>query len=442
MESPETKKRSRQRKQPETAGQLIIVGGGAAGMMAAVCAARAGASVTILERNARLGKKLAQTGSGRCNFTNTDFREECFRSANASFPWQLLRRFSPEDSIRFFRELGIYPRYRGSYVYPHSDQASSLVNALRQALSQLSVRVICDCLVERIQREGRGFRLRSSQGGFRGDAVLLAAGSRAFPVTGSDGSGYTLARQLGHSLIPVVPSLVGLRCAGRQYKEMAGVRTDALLTLRIDREEAYRERGELQLTDYGISGIPVFQFSRLAAYGLLEQKKVSVTINFLPELSGEALLLYLRERKEMLFYRTADSFLEGLLNQKLASVLLKRSGVPLSEAVSALREETLRRLAEEISAYSAEVIAANPFENAQCAAGGVDTSELDAETLESRINPRLYFAGELLDVDGICGGYNLQFAWASGAVAGRAAAAALRCRTGEVRQKKPDSQML
>ncbi len=413
--------------------RVAVIGGGAAGMMAAITAAEKGAHVCILERNPKLGKKLAQTGNGRCNYTNLELERSkgirYFRSEKDTFPWEVLSGFSPDDSIEFFKKLGIYPKYRGSYVYPNSDQAASFVSAMVQRIEYLGIPILYDCKVEKIIKNNKenidkkgNFRLVTSQGEFCYDAVILAAGSKAFPNTGSDGNGYEIVKALGHHIIPVVPALSALRCAGKQYKEMSGVRVDAELQLFIEKSHVYTERGELQLTDYGISGIPVFQFSRFAAYGLQNGKEVYVRINFLPEFSDSKLKEYLLERRKILFYKTAGGFLEGLLNQKLALVLLKRSGIRPGEAVKDLREDQIVKLSKEIHAYRAEVSSVNPFENAQSAAGGVDVREVNPKNMESSIVSGLFFAGEILDVDGICGGYNLQFAWASGRAAGLGAA--------------------
>ena len=302
----------------------------------------------------------------------------------------------------------------------------------------------------------------------KADRVILAAGSKAAPKTGSNGDGYFIARKLGHTIVPYVPALCGIRCAGDAFRALAGIRTEAALELVIDGHSVDREAGELQLVDYGISGIPVFQLSRYAAYALQEGKKAAVYINFLPgfteagaavrnskrassasgistiEVSAAknaqnaraevsccaakaedpkdlAVQLY-RQRQERLAGRKMESFFTGLLHQKLGQLLLRMASVRPELPVAELSEKQLRSLASLSVRFKAECVEMNGFLQAQVVAGGVDTTEVDPGTMASRLVPGLYFAGEVLDIDGICGGYNLQWAWASGFVAGRHAA--------------------
>ena len=422
---------------------ILIIGGGASGLAAAILAARKGAAVTILEHTDRVGKKLLSTGNGRCNLTNRNMGPQCYRSQEADFPMKVIGGFGLEETLEFFRTLGIEPKDRNGYIYPASDQASSVLDALRMELDHLGVRVAARCQVERIQppfteKPGGGFLVFTNQGQFQARALILAAGSKAAPNTGSDGSGYQLALSLGHRIIKPLPALVQLRCQGKHYRQLAGVRTEARVTLKVDGRTAAQDTGELQLTDYGISGIPVFQVSRFAAVALDQGKRVEAEIDFLPSWPYEEALNRLRERVKLLSYRTCEEFLSGLLNKKLAQVLIKSAGIPLSRTAGTLKERELRQLLEYLKSYRALVSSVNPFANAQVCRGGVDVSQVNPETMESKLIPGLYFAGEILDVDGICGGYNLQFAWSSAAAAARAAAG--RAKTGaEARQENAGS---
>ena len=453
---------------------VAVIGGGAAGMMAAIEAARAGAIVTLIEKNAQLGKKLSTTGNGRCNYTNLDMGDRIggkFRGFHPEFAEAALDVLPPEAVLDWFREIGVEPRFRGSYVYPNSDQASAVVDALREELHRLSVKVHYNAEVKSVQRVEDGyFLIQCTDAVVKADRVILAAGSKAAPKTGSNGDGYFIARKLGHRIVPYVPALCGIRCAGDAFKALAGIRTEAALELVIDGHCVDREVGELQLVDYGISGIPVFQLSRYAAYALQEGKKVAVYINFLPgftegnvsaeavvrdseqgssaaeasmiEVSGakntqnarkevrgsavedpkdRALQLF-RQRQQRLAGRKMESFFTGLLHQKLGQLLLRMANVRPELPVAELSEKQLRSLASLSVRFKAECVEMNGFQQAQVVAGGVDTSEVDPRTMASRLVPGLYFAGEVLDIDGICGGYNLQWAWASGYVAGRHAA--------------------
>lgn len=411
---------------------VAVIGGGAAGMMAAIEAARAGAIVTLIEKNAQLGKKLSTTGNGRCNYTNLDMGDRIggkFRGFHPEFAEAALDVLPPEAVLDWFREIGVEPRFRGSYVYPNSDQASAVVDALREELHRLSVKVHYNAEVKSVQRVEDGyFLIQCTDAVVKADRVILAAGSKAAPKTGSNGDGYFIARKLGHRIVPYVPALCGIRCAGDAFKALAGIRTEAALELVIDGHCVDREVGELQLVDYGISGIPVFQLSRYAAYALQEGKKAAVYINFLPGFTEEAedskdraLQLY-RQRQERLVGRKMESFFTGLLHQKLGQLLLRMANVRPELPVAELSEKQLRSLASLSVRFKAECVEMNGFQQAQVVAGGVDTSEVDPRTMASRLVPGLYFAGEVLDIDGICGGYNLQWAWASGFVAGRHAA--------------------
>lgn len=422
-------KRSENRKKT-----VAVIGGGAAGMMAAIEAARAGAIVTLIEKNPQLGKKLATTGNGRCNYTNLDMEGRIggkFRGFHPEFAVPALDALPPEAVLDWFRAIGVEPRFRGSYVYPNSDQASAVVDALREELHRLSVKVHYNAEVKSVQRidtdEGY-FMIQCTDAVVKADRVILAAGSKAAPKTGSNGDGYFIARKLGHTIVPYVPALCGIRCAGDAFRALAGIRTEAALELSVDGRCVDREAGELQLVDYGISGIPVFQLSRYAAYALQEGKKAAVYINFLPGFTDEAedprecaLRLY-RQRQQRLAGRKMESFFTGLLHQKLGQLLLRMASVRPELPVAELSEKQLRSLASLSVRFKAECVEMNGFLQAQVVAGGVDTTEVDPCTMASRLVPGLYFAGEVLDIDGICGGYNLQWAWASGFVAGRHAA--------------------
>lgn len=447
-------KRSENRKRT-----VAVIGGGAAGMMAAIEAARAGAIVTLIEKNPQLGKKLATTGNGRCNYTNIDMEDRIggkFRGFHPEFAKAALDVLPPEAVLDWFRAIGVEPRFRGSYVYPNSDQASAVVDALREELHRLSVKVHYNAEVKSVQRidtdteasaakasmpgkaasaseirekrDAGYFMIQCTDAVVKADRVILAAGSKAAPKTGSNGDGYFIARKLGHTIVPYVPALCGIRCAGDAFRALTGIRTEAALELSIDGRCVDREVGELQLVDYGISGIPVFQLSRYAAYALQEGKKAAVYINFLPGFTEEvedpkdrAVQLF-RQRQQRLAGRKMESFFTGLLHQKLGQLLLRMANVRPELPVTELSEKQLRSLASLSVRFKAECVEMNGFQQAQVVAGGVDTTEVDSDTMASRLVPGLYFAGEVLDIDGICGGYNLQWAWASGFVAGRHAA--------------------
>ena len=413
-------------------GRIGIVGAGASGLAAAIAAARAGAQVTVIEHMDKAGKKILSTGNGRCNLTNRRMEAECFRCGQKDFPMKVIERFGLEETLGFFEGLGILIKDRNGYLYPYSDQASSVRDVLLQEAERRRVQIHLSCHIERIEeRPCGGFVLHTDQGRLSEDALILAAGSKAAPSTGSDGSGYELARQLGHSIIKPLPALVQLRCQGNMYRQMAGVRTEAGVRLLVDGELAAEDRGELQLVDYGLSGIPIFQVSRFAARALDQRRRVTVRVDFMPAWEEREAFVLLKKRASLLGYKPVSDFFTGMLNPKLVQVLVKCSGVDPSLKAGELTGKQLGRILGQLKSYEAIVMSVNPFANAQVCCGGVDTRQVDPRTMQSRIKRGLYFAGEILDVDGICGGYNLQFAWSSGVTAGRSAARALEGGAGK-----------
>lgn len=402
--------------------RVLIIGGGASGLMAAIMAAREGAQVTILEHMDRVGKKILSTGNGRCNITNLSLEPEHYRSSQKWFPMKVLDRFSVRDTLDFFEEIGIVPKSRGGYIYPNSDQAASVLDALRFETEHLGIQTVLSCHIRKAFRGKNGlFTVESDQGTFRGDCLILAAGSKAAPVSGSDGSGYELAKAFGHTVIKPLPALVQLRCKGTFFKQLAGVRCEAEVRLVSGGKTLAADEGELQLTDYGISGIPTFQVSRFAARALDERRSVEAVLDLFPSRNTEDTRAMLKQRKQMLGYRPSGEFLNGVLNKKLAAVLLKLAGIPQDQPCSHIKDSQIEALTMQMKKFTVPVTATNSFEQAQVCCGGVDTRELSPETMESKLVRGLFLVGELTDVDGICGGYNLQWAWSTGAVAGRTA---------------------
>ena len=382
--------------------RVVIIGGGASGLMASIAAAENGAAVTILEQNEKPGKKICATGNGKCNFTNLQKQTDAYRSDNPGFWEEVLNQFSVENTVDFFTELGLYPVNKNNgYLYPHSGQASSVAEVLCMKARSLGVKIKTNEQVKSISKEKNIWKIHTQGWTYEGYAVILANGSRASSISGSDGSGYEIAAALGHSVITPLPALTALKCKNTGFSGWAGVRTEGKISLYADGKKIAEETGELQLTDYGVSGIPVFQISRYAIRAFWKGQKTELRLNFLPEFSREQLAAFLEKRKQDSPYKGKKEFFTGLFPDKLAKVLLAS-----------------KNLEEAIYSYPLKVTGYQPFEQAQVCSGGVDTREVDAKTLESRLVPGLYFAGELLDVDGKCGGYNLQWAWFSGYAAG------------------------
>ncbi len=408
--------------------KVAVVGGGAAGMMAAVQAAYAGARVTVYERNDRVGKKILSTGNGKCNFSNEDMRAACYYGSGAGYVDGFYKQFGVAETKAFFRELGMRIKDRNGYLYPASEQAATVLDVLRYEMERLGIEICAGCRVTGIDGPGNpGCRLtlETETAAYKKrtyDAVILACGGRAAPKTGSDGTGLAMAKRLGHRIVPTVPALTALRCGETFWKQVAGVRCEARLMLYIDGNEVSSVQGELQLTDYGISGIPVFQFSRIAAYALQEGRTVTVKIDLMPDPgAADTQEAFWAQRWERQKRQSMEQFVTGTVNKKVGLLLLKLAGIRETETVCEIEGARRRKLEQLFHAFEVTVKGTNSFEQAQVCAGGVDFAEV-TDRLESVRRPGLFFAGEMLDIDGICGGYNLQWAWSSGAVAGRAAA--------------------
>lgn len=403
--------------------QIAVIGGGAAGMAAAIQAAGEGAAVTIFEKNDRVGKKILSTGNGRCNFSNEAMGAAYYHGSGTALLGSVLSAFGVSETKDFFVSLGMRIKDRDGYLYPASDQASTVLDLLRYELDRRRVTVHTGAAVQALSFDKDRKQFFIGRQGKEGcyDAVILCCGGKAAPNTGSDGSGFGLAERFGHRIVSPVPALAALVCKESFYKQVAGVRCDAELTLRTAGKEAARERGELQLTDYGLSGIPAFQLCRTAAYALLEKKPVVVRVSFLPDFDEETCGAFFRKRLAAHGEDEMDMLLTGIVNKKINRLLLKLGGIRETQRAKDVPAEAFRRLQELYLGLETTVTGTNSFDRAQVCAGGVDCNEV-TENLMSKKQPGLYFAGEILDIDGACGGYNLQWAWSSGTVAGLAAA--------------------
>lgn len=406
---------------------IAIIGGGAAGMVAAISAARAGAKVLILEHMDRIGKKILATGNGKCNYTNEDQAFEHYRGDHPEFILPVMEQFGFEETISFFEELGIYPKIKNGYYYPASEQAASVLDVLRMELAYLKVEICLECEIKQVEKVQDFFEIRTNHGVFQPQKVLFSTGLKASPKTGSDGSAIPYIEKFGHHFKDIVPALVQLQGKQAFFKALAGIRAEINANLYINDTYVTSEKGELQLTDYGISGIPIFQLSRFASKALKRKEKVVVLLDFAPNLNGKELFRLLERRMHLLGKdKTVSEALIGLFNKKLIDVLLKESQIKVDCKASRLSKDDIGRLGRTIKEFRVDVIGTKSFEQAQVCAGGVATEEIDPATMESKLVKGLYFAGEVVDIDGTCGGYNLQWAWSSGYVAGYHAALDLR----------------
>lgn len=399
---------------------VIIIGAGASGLMAAAAAASKGARVALLEHKDDIGKKILATGNGRCNFTNTDMSVNKFHGSKALIK-NGLSQFNYADTIRFFKELGIPAYDNAGYIYPNSRQAASVVAAFRMELMRLHVDVKTGINITDIKPadDRTGYCIQTDKGSFKSKRLIIACGLTASPKLGSDGSLFRQIEALGHHIQKPLPALCGFSCDGLNFKKITGVRCDAIVASVIDGQMTEQNTGELQLADYGISGIPVFQISSLMSRALDKGQRVEVIIDFLPAFSDDELNGYIKDRSiTTTDNRSLNEMLNGLLNNKLLLELIHKSGVSPDKKGRLLTDDDCKSLTRSIKHTAVSVKKPRGVEFAQVCAGGICTKEIDVRTLESKIHPGLYFCGELLDVDGICGGYNLQWAWTSGYIAG------------------------
>lgn len=415
--------------------KIAIIGGGAAGTVAAISAAREGGQVTIYEQNDKLGRKILATGNGRCNFSNMSLEypdntniRDYYHGSNPEFALSVLERFSLQDTIRFFVELGIYGKNQNGYLYPYSDQAASVSSALSHEVKRLGINVLYQARVCRISRRDNSFVIEDkTENGIRKnnyDRVIIAAGSKANPKSGSDGNGYDLCRALGLNVLKPIPCLTYLRSNAKWLKDTSGVRFDDvevhIMTQGREGETKIKERGNIQFTDKGISGIVVFQLSSHVGRVLEDGGNAVAYIDFMPEMDRKELFGFITDRMNAAFDKDCYEALIGLFPAKLIPVILKESNIPSSRSALSLSEKEKRSMVESIKNLQVPVTGTGDFEHAQTCSGGVLTKQLD-ENLEVKSIPGLYLAGEILDIDGICGGYNLQFAWSSGWIAGKSA---------------------
>ncbi len=405
--------------------KVLVLGGGPAGMTAALAAARAGAEVLLLEQNERIGKKLLLTGNGKCNYTNLELDAARYDTDGPDFVRELIKRYPPKAIIRFLEELGVPPLSRhGGWIYPHAEQAAAVLNALRTALEREQVAVRTGTRVLGVQREKKGgFRIRTEEKALYADRVILALGGSALAKTGSDGSGFRYAEELGLKLEAPRPALCPLRSTEREnpfFRAAQGVRVPAELTLLVDNAARGRESGELQLTKEGFSGIVVFQLSLLAGRALAEKRKTELCINFLADFTADT--DFFARRLSLPFATDLEAVGNGLVPKNLWGALLRRAALTPQQAVKRGDWELAKRLSAALTASRFTLQGLGSLEKAQVSAGGIALSELSGQSLSFRRVPGLYAAGEILNVTGPCGGYNLHWCFASGLSAGQGAA--------------------
>lgn len=377
-----------------TYNDVMILGAGASGLLCAGMLAQGIISkkhpskavrIAILEKNNKIGKKLSATGNGRCNFTNLHMSTDCYYG-NREWLSPILQRVTPEHVVELFADYGILHRQRDGYVYPHTNQAGTVVRALGEACGNGSIDIELDCFVKEVNRLGDCFEVVTNKGNAACRMLVMATGSAAGRETGGDASGYEMAKRLRLHVNDIYAALTGLCCRGKYWKRVAGTRIQGVFSLFIEDELCGRETGEIQIVKDGVSGIPVFQLCRLAAAALGQGRRVYGEIDFVPALSDRELFRWAKEKG-----------IQGLVPEKWVPIL---------------RADNTR-----LRHFRFEVTGTFGLERAQAAAGGVDVEQISPDTMEAKEIPNLFVLGELLDVDGKCGGYNLHFAWATAMLA-------------------------
>lgn len=401
--------------------KIVIIGGGASGLIAGIAAARNGAQVTILEQLNRVGKKILATGNGRCNLTNVHTNINHFHGGNPKFIYGALGQFDAQQTMDFFEFLGIHCKIEeGGKVYPSSDQASSVLDVLRYEVEKLGVIEQCEAEVIKIQKTVNDFRVILKNGeGIQADRVIVATGGMASPQLGSTGGGYQLLEALGHSLVVPFPALVQLKLKSNFLKQLSGVKFIGEATVGISDQPLRIEGGEILFTDYGISGPPILQLSRKAGEQLIIKKNPWLKLDLFPQFTREQLKELIQLRVAYQPEKPLDFSFIGLLNKKLIPVLLKEAGIDSpTKAATTIKKQEIDRLISILKEWTFEITDTQPWKQAQVTAGGIDVKDVHPKTLESKLVQGLYIVGEVLDIDADCGGFNLQWAWSSGYVAG------------------------
>lgn len=396
--------------------EVVIVGGGASGLTAAITAARNGKDVTIIERNNKCGKKILITGNGRCNFWNTDVDLSHFHSSNSNLLKEFITDERKNSILKFFDSLGLAYKTKNGYYYPFSNQAFTIENALLSECKKLNIKITNDITVEKIIKEDC-FIINPDKENIKAKNIIIATGSKAAPKTGSDGLGYELAKSFNHNIITPLPSLVQLKADEPYFKNWSGIRTDVKVNLLINHKYIKSETGEIQLTNYGLSGICIFNLSGEAAKALNQNKNVIISINFIPFASNPK--TFLQNLNKNSYHKTISELLEGILHYKLVDIIIKKAHLKRDLLLTTLTDNELNNLIKTLTDFQIQILDTHTLEHAQVCSGGIPLTEINSKTLESLKVKNLYFTGEIIDIDGDCGGYNLGWAWMSGIIAGK-----------------------
>jgi len=398
--------------------KIGIIGGGASGIVAAIFAKNENNEVIIFERNKECGKKILSTGNGRCNYWNLDQDLYHYQSNEENLINEIINNNSEVKVMEFFDKLGIVPKIKNGYYYPFSNGAITIKNILIKEIERKGIQVKNNFLVRNIELFNGKFVVSNDEEDIFVDKLVVATGSYAAPKTGSDGSGYNFLEKLGHTIVKPLPALVQLKTDGDYLKLWSGVRTEVKLTQYEAENKKREELGELQLTNYGISGICVLNLSNSVIRGLDQNKEEQIFVDFLPFLNEDKISWFISQTK--LTNKKVNDLLLAVLNEKIVEIIFRQSKINKNKLFTDLSIEEQNRLINYCTNFKLNITGSNSFDDAQVCSGGVKLSEVDLNTMESKIIDNLYITGELLDITGDCGGYNLGIAWRTGLIAGTA----------------------
>ncbi len=403
--------------------KIAIVGGGAAGLMAALTAAKAGADVTIYEHNKSVGKKILASGNGRCNIINTTAYVSDYFGSDPGFSAYALEAMPFNAFEKFCHSIGLLLDAKDDgRCYPLSNEAKSVVIAFSEAVKEAGVKICTEENVTDITKENEQFIVETSLDKKKYDRVLIATGSEAAPQLGASADGYDFAKRFGHTIEATYPSLVQLHIDSEIHHKMAGVKTVADVTLYLNGKPEEKIQGDILFTNYGISGLAILDISQKASLALSEFQHVTVGLNMLPQFNRQALSSLLEKLLNAVANHTLETALSGVISTKIVPHLLKSAKIEPTMPASSLNTKQIKKLAHQLQDWRFEITDTHGFKHAEVSGGGVSTAEINEKTMESQLVEGLYFAGEVIDIVGRRGGYNFNFAWASGMLAGKAMA--------------------
>lgn len=397
--------------------KIVVIGGGVSGLIAAIHAKNKNNQVVILERNNTCGKKILVTGNGKCNYSNSNQDINHYHSSSSDNLESIINQGNISAFLDFYKSIGIIPKVKNGYYYPYSNQAVTVQQALLRKVSELDIDIKTNTYVDDIAVNGNSFKVKTNNGIIDADIVIIACGGKSYSKLGTDGNGYQLLKKLGHNIIPVVPALTQIKVF-ENIKDLAGVRSDVTITLIEDGKTIKSEIGEIQFTDYGISGICSMQLSKYISYGVMNKKGEKIVINFVSDIAKnkEEFIKFIESNNWLDF--EVRSLLDSLLNYKITNYILKETKITGNAKIRNLNNNEIDILINYLINFTLTATGTNSFDNSQVSAGGVDLKEIDLTTMKSKIIPNLYIVGESVDVDGDCGGYNITFASISGMLAG------------------------